>query len=98
VTCHSLHIRCEDPLGPRGVPKPHRADDGVLCGTQARDLVDYGIPVPFDPNYDLAQTRLVLRPPADAALVEAPRLPQVVVVSPSEAGAFSARLPEGAVP
>src|SRR5215217_1739002 len=78
VTCYSALIRPKDPLGPRGVPKPHRADDGVLCGTQARDLVDSGIPVPFDRIYDLAQTRLVPRAPAGAALVGAPSLPQVV--------------------
>ena len=78
VTCYSALIRSKDLLGLRGVPKPYRANDGVLCGTQARDLVDYGIPVPADPIYDLAQTRLVFRAPAGAALVGAPRLPQVV--------------------
>src|SRR5215207_5172276 len=46
VTCYSAQIRSVDPLGVRGVPEPHRAHDGVLRGTQARDLPDYGIPVP----------------------------------------------------
>src|SRR5215211_3520879 len=78
VTRYSVQIRSEDPLGVRGVPEPHRADDGVLCGTQARDLLDYGIPAPFDSIHDLAQTRLVLPPPTRAALVGALRLPQVV--------------------
>src|SRR5919112_6382151 len=78
VACYSVQVRSEDPLGVRGVSESHRANDGVLCGTQARDLVDYGIPVPADPIYDIAQTRLVFRAPAGAALVGAPRLPQVV--------------------
>src|SRR5215210_1963711 len=78
VTCYSVQVRSENPLSVRGIPEPHRADDGVLCGTQARDLVDYGIPVPVDTVHDLGQTRLVLRPPARAALVGALRLPQVV--------------------
>lgn len=66
------------PLGPRDVTKPHGPDEYVLCGTQARDLVDYGIPVPFDPIHDLAQARLVVRATAGPPLVGAPRLPQVV--------------------
>jgi hypothetical protein len=78
VTSYSVQIRSEYPLGPRDVTKPHGPDDGVLCGTQTRDLVDYGIPVPFDPIHDLAQARLVVRATAGSALVDAPRLTQVV--------------------
>src|SRR5215218_4241544 len=78
MMCHSAQIRAEDALAPRGVPEPHRADNGVLFRTQARDLPHYGIPVPFDPIHDLAQTRFILRAPARAALVGIPRLSQVV--------------------
>jgi hypothetical protein len=53
----------EDRVDPRDVPQARSPDDGLVRGTQAQDLLYYGVPVPFNRLNGRAQATLVLCPP-----------------------------------